>query len=224
MTKIIRKGRPFFLLGHDRSCWRLLIFLGLFALLGCTPATPTAPSGPPSADLSEEPSLGDPNAPVTIEVFSDFQCPYCARFALETFPLIRENYIDSGQVRFVFRDFPLPGHEQADEASLAANCAGEQGQFWAMHDTLFEKQGEWSGNPQAVSLFQSYAQSLGLDTSAFSTCADSGKYYSEIENDLREGIDMGVTGTPTFFLNGQPLVGAYPFSEFQRIIEEKLAS
>ncbi|MBI2844928.1 MAG: DsbA family protein [Chloroflexi bacterium] len=201
------------------------IFIAILLFFVFSPSgLPITPSTSPGSSQVEDPSLGNPQAPVTIIEYSDFQCPFCATFSLETFPLLREQYVDAGKVFFIFRDFPIPSHQQAPKAAEAGNCAAEQGQFWAMHDTLFSHQMEWQGNAQAVSLFQGYAQDLGIDSPSFSACLDSGKYAGEIQDDFQTGVDAGVTGTPTFFINDQIIVGAQPFSEFQRVIEQELSS
>ncbi len=162
---------------------------------------------------------GDSNAPVTIVEFSDFQCPYCARFYTQTLPQLEQQYIDTGKVKFVYRDFPLASHQQAQKAAEAAECAGDQGKYYEMHDILFE-----SGVNGGVDSFKQYASSLSLNTGEFDDCLDSGKYTDEVKNDLKDGQAAGVRGTPSFFINGVPLRGAQPFSAFQEIIEAELAS
>ncbi|MBR9678484.1 MAG: DsbA family protein [Nanoarchaeota archaeon] len=171
--------------------------------------------------VDDDPVKGSANAPVTIVEFSDFECPFCARFYEQTMGLIDENYIQTGKVKLVFRDFPLAFHENAQKASEAAECADEQGKFWEYHDSLFENQGEWSSI--GVNKFKEYAQELGLNTEKFDACLDSGKYASEVQKDLSDGQGYGVSGTPTFFVNGIKIVGAQPYSAFQQLIEQELA-
>jgi len=177
-------------------------------------------AGQPSRTLpgaDDDPSIGSPDAPVTIIEFSDFQCPFCARFSLDTLPQLKENYISKGKVRMVFRDFPLGFHAQALPAAEAAECADEQGKFWEMHDKIFQNQGSLG-----TSSYKQWAKDLGLDSAKFDACLDSGKYANEVNKDLQDGQSAGVSGTPTFFINGKEVVGAQPFSVFQQVIDAEL--
>ena len=176
-----------------------------------------APSGQVSAD--DDPVKGNPDAPVTIIEFSDFQCPYCASFFSDTLPQIEQNYIDTGKVKLVYRDFPLSFHANAEPAAEAAECAGEQGKYWEMHDKLFENQASLS-----AASYKQWAADLGLDTAKFDSCLDSSKYASEIQKDVQDGQAAGVSGTPTFFVNGNKVVGAQPYSVFEQAIEAALGS
>lgn len=160
-------------------------------------------------------SRGEKNAPVTIVEFSDFQCPFC-KTATATIKQVLDKY--PGQVRLVFRDFPLVSlHPQAPKAHEAARCAAEQGKFWEYHDVLFERSPRMA--PQDL---KQYAQELKLDTAAFNQCLDSGKYVAEIDKDTKEGAGLGLTGTPSFFINGRQIVGAQPLAAFQKIIDGEL--
>lgn len=167
---------------------------------------------------------GDPDAPVTIVEYSDFQCPYCQRFYLQTLPSIQENYIDTGKVKLVYRHFPLSFHQNAEIAAEAAECAGEQDDemFWAMHDMMFEN-GSGDGSGLAREDLIGYATTLGLDVDAFTTCVDENRYADKIQSDMASGVAAGVTGTPGFLVNGQLVVGAQPYSVFQAAIEAALA-
>jgi protein-disulfide isomerase len=163
------------------------------------------------------PVLGNPDAPITIIEFSDYECPYCRKWHFEVFPLIREAYPD--QVNFVFRDFPLTSiHPNAVPAGEAARCAGEQGMFWEFNEALFSMQ--YGLNLDA---YTAYAQAFGLDMAAFKECLDSARHQKEVLADLKWATDLGVRSTPTFFLNGIALVGAQPFEFFQMVIEKELA-
>jgi len=164
----------------------------------------------------DDPWIGAKDARVVIVEFSDYACPYCAKFALEVEKKIIENYKDA--VKLVFRDFPVHG-EISYKAAEAANCAREQGKFWEYHYLLFERQNEWYNN---ASKFLSYAGELGLDLEKFRACLDSGKYREEVEKDLRDGISYGVKGTPTFFINDDMVLGYRSYEEFARLIEERL--
>ena len=161
--------------------------------------------------------LGDEKAPVTIVEYSDYQCPFCERFFTESELLLRKEYIETGKVKMIYRDFPLPGHPYAMPAALAANCAKDQGKFWAYHDVLFKKQNELA-NLDYVQV----AKDLGLNTADFKSCLDSKKYQSQIQKDFEEGSNIGVNGTPTFFINGKQLVGAQPYSSFKTAIDQEL--
>jgi protein-disulfide isomerase len=162
----------------------------------------------------QDPFFGPENAQVTIIEYSDFQCPFCAR-AVPVLDQIKSVYGDS--VKFVFKDFPLSFHQFAQKAAEAGQCANDQGKFWELHDMMFANQGSID-----VGSIKGYASSLGLDTEAFNACLDSGKYAAEVQQDFNEGKAAGVSGTPTFFINGQKIVGAQPFSAFQQIIEQEL--
>lgn len=169
-------------------------------------------------DLDDDPSIGSENAPVTIVSFEDYQCPFCGRAFQQTFPLIKKDYIDKGKVKYVYRDFPLSFHPEAEPAAEAANCAGEQGKYWGMHDLIFQNQ-DTMGN----AAYKQFAQQLGLNTKQFNECLDTSKYSQEIQDDFNYGAQVGVSGTPTFFINGIRLVGAQPYQAFQQIIEAELS-
>ena len=181
-----------------------------------------------SAD--DDPIIGNPDAPIMIIEFSDFQCPFCARFHIQTLPLILEQYIDQGKVKLVFRDFPIQSiHPNALSASVAAECANEQGKFREMHDMLFDNQNQWNKQEtvDALSLFSKYATEIQLDQKTFDSCLTSGKYIEEIRKDLDDGRDYGVSGTPGFFVGNDiigfvELKGAQPFDSFKKIIDAQL--
>jgi protein-disulfide isomerase len=132
--------------------------------------------------------------------------------------------VNTGQVRYLFRNFPLYSiHPQAEKAAEAAECAGEQGKFWEMHDLLFDGQDQWSGNPGAVATFKEMAGELDLDQDQFDSCLDGGKYADKITADSEEGIAEGLSSTPSFLINDMQLAGAQPFEAFQQKIEYLLA-
>jgi len=168
----------------------------------------------------DDPSLGNPNAPVTIVEFSDFQCPYCARFFANTLGALKDKYVKTGKVRFVYRDFPLSSiHSEATGAAEAAACANEQGKFWEYHDKIFQ-------NQQALGAanYKQWAKDLGLNAAAFNQCVDARRYADEVQKDFNDGRKAGISGTPTFFINGKMVVGALPIEEFEIAIEEALAA
>jgi len=145
---------------------------------------------------------GNPDAPVTLEEFADFQCPPCSQFAPFAEELLRE--YDS-RLRVVFRNFPLPGHEHAREAALAAEAAGLQGKFWEMHDTLYREQTAWSTAPNTRELFESYAGTLGLNVDQFKNDMDSDKARERVDSDRALADFLGVKVTPTLFINNRPV-------------------
>ena len=187
---------------------------------------PTVPNVPTAAEaptidnsklVDDDAVKGDKNAPVTIVEFSDYECPFCEKFYTQTLPQIEENYIKTGKVKLIYRDFPLGFHAQAQKAAEAAECAGEQGKYYEMHNLLFEK-----GVAGGVSSFKEYAKEIKLDTTKFDQCLDSGKMSSEVQKDAADGGKYGVQGTPAFFINGKLLSGAQPYSVFQQAIEAEL--
>jgi len=162
------------------------------------------------------PSLGASDAPVAIVEFSDFQCPFCKRVepALKE---IREKYGD--KVRLVYMDFPLPMHSHALDAAKAGRCAAEQGKFWPYHDAMFADQSRES--PEDL---KATAKNLGLDTARFNACFDQAKYEAAVRADVEQGKQLGIDGTPAFFINGRMLVGAQPVENFKQMIDEELSS
>ena len=190
------------------------------------------PSIPLEISADNDPIIGNPDAPITIIEFSDFQCPFCARFHIQTLPTIMEEYIEKGTVKLVFRDFPIQSiHPNAVPASVAAECANEQGKFKQMHDILFEKQNEWSNleTVYAIELFNQYSEQINLEQEQFSSCLSTAKYVKEIQNDLNDGRTYGVTGTPEFFIGNQEmgfveLKGAQPFESFKKVIDRQLGN
>ncbi len=163
----------------------------------------------------DDPATGPENAPIVIIEFSDFQCHYCALFARETLHPLLGLY--PGQIRFVYRDFVANGPLSL-LAGIAAECANEQDAFWAYHNLLFEFQDELSRDRMLQ-----LARSTDLDLEAFSDCLDNPAFKDEVRADTRDGEELGVRGTPTFFINGRVLVGAQPLSVFVDVIDEELA-
>ncbi len=166
-------------------------------------------------DVGVNPARGNKNAKVVLIEFSDFECPFCSR-VVPTMDQIEKTYGD--KVAIYFRNFPLPFHSSAQKAAEAGQCANEQGKFWEMHDEMFANQDALS-----VDNLKSYAKGLGLDTTKFNDCLDSGKMAQVVQNDLNAGRAAGVSGTPTTFVNGKAIVGAYPFEAFQQAIDAELA-
>lgn len=187
-------------------------------------AEPT-PAGPVEVDTEGAYSIGDDDAPVVIVEFTDYQCPYCSRHFLQTYPQIKAEYVDTGKVRYVFMDFPLSSiHPQAQVAAEAARCAGEQGAYLTMHDMLFSRQQEWSGRGDVAEIFSGYVGELDLDTVAFDECLESGRQEGAVLDDLERGAALGINGTPAFFINGNFISGAQPYELFRQAIESLLAA
>ncbi len=216
---------------------------------------PTQPTQPttvkvnlPADFTKDDPFKGDKDAKVTIVEFSDFQCPFCERFFTQTLSSIEENYVDTGKVKFVFKDFPLGFHQNAQKAAEATECADEQGKFWEMHDKIFENQ-----QSLGVDNYKQWAKDLGLDTDNFDKCLDDGITASEISDDMSDGQKTGISGTPGFLIitdkknadvdllkemsDGRSLVygestdgkkvvfrisGAHPFERFKAVIDAEL--
>ncbi len=177
--------------------------------------------------VEDAPFKGDKNARVTLVEFADYQCPFCARYFRETLAQIEKDYIETGKVKYVFRDFPLKSHTQAFKAAQAAYCAGEQGKYWDMHARLF------SVEPTDWQDLSHYTQPLGLDASKFQRCLNSDQSAAKVRKDLADGQKAGVKATPTFFLgltepNGSPIkaikeiVGARPYTTFKDALDSLL--
>jgi protein-disulfide isomerase len=182
-----------------------------------TKAGVTTSLAPPrfAVEVGGAPAKGPATAPVTIVEFADFECPFCGR-VVPTLKQIAEKYGD--KVRIAFRDYPLPNHTKAPKASEAAACAADQGQFWEMYEKLFAA----GGRLDEIDL-KRYAIDLGLDSAAFYECLDSGRKAAGIAASAEAGQDLGITGTPAFFINGRLLTGAVPLERFVEVIDEELA-
>jgi protein-disulfide isomerase len=184
-------------------------------------------AAPVKAKVSSKgrPLLGDPDAPLTLVEFTDYQCPFCNRFFKTTFPALKKAYIDTGKVRFVVKDLPLPIHKNARKAAQAAHCAGDQGRFWAMHDTLYENAAELE-----ETALLGYAEALSLDLPAFRGCLASDRHFAAIDGDAAEAAAAGIRGTPGFvlglttddFIDGVHIRGAQPFAAFDKQIKALL--
>jgi protein-disulfide isomerase len=172
----------------------------------------------PRVEATPDPARvqGNPDAPVTIVEFADFQCPYC-QAVQQTLKEVLEKY--KGKVRLGFRDFPLrPIHPNAQQAAEASRCAAEQGRFWQYHDLLYQNQARLDSDG-----LKDQARTVGLNVERFEACRASGKFKAAIENDLQAGSKYGVSATPTFYINGVTLSGSQPSSAFESVIESELA-
>lgn len=220
----------------------LIVGYGLSSSLGGGTGAPSAPSAPTDdtivaaddpvpagdpADADDDAVLGDDSATVTIIEFTDYQCPFCSRHFTDTFGQIKTNYIDTGKVKYVVRDFPLSFHPNAHIGAEAAECAGEQDKYFDMHEKLFTNQDAWSSMSDAKPTLKQYAKDLGLNTSKFNSCLDNGDMVAEVDADLAAGSAAGISGTPGFWIvsdDGQSksISGAYPYATFQAAIDAML--
>lgn len=163
--------------------------------------------------------IGSESAKVTIVEFADFQCPACG----SAYPIVKQITAEYGdRVQFVYRHFPLPGHRHALDAARAAEAAGKQDKFFEMSDLLFVNQSDWSEGNNAKTLFEEYAESLGLDMEKFRSDRDAEETTSYIQKDQTDGIALGVNSTPTFYVNGEKFSGVLSYDRFKEILDERL--
>lgn len=191
--------------------------------------TPQPPASPATLSPQNELFRGDGAATVAIIEYADFECPYCGQYEHDIYPQIAKDYIETGRVKYFYRDLPLAMHPHAIIAARAAHCAGEQGKFWEMHDSLFAKQ-----NAIRDVDMPGRAKELGLDSAKFSECLSSGRFTDQITKSAEEAQKMGIGGTPTFFVGKvgtsgevtdlKMIVGARPYDAFKSAIEDSLAS
>jgi protein-disulfide isomerase len=182
-----------------------------------------------SIDVTRDPFRGAANAKVAIIEYSDYQCPFCARYEKDAYIQIMKDYVDSGKLKYVWRDLPLDMHPHAMKAAVAANCAGVQGKFWEMHDRLFANQ-----QALAPADLSKHAESLGLNVGQFQTCLDSDTFDGDIKTDIAEAAKANINGTPSFLIgvvqpNGsvkivKKLVGARPYADFKAAIDSAITA
>jgi hypothetical protein len=179
------------------------------------PAVIGASGGPAGGNGRDDPSWGPANAKVTMVEFGDFECSYCRQWYATVYGQLYANY--SGKIRFVFRDFPLSFNPNAQPAAIAADCAGAQGRYWDYFQLLY-------GDPRGLGsvMYNTYAEELGLNLSAFTSCIASNKYANEIDLDMQDGQRVGVNGVPAFFINDRLISGLQPYETFRQVIEEEL--
>lgn len=207
------------------TCTVYLVTVGFFFLMAAAVL-----SGQPSDLLAraDDRVRGDPQAPVTLIEYSDFTCGFCLKFFRETWPRLRADYIETGKVRFLYRDFPRGFQGPGLDAAVAARCAGNQGRYWQMHDRLF-------GDDRRLGPadLQRHAQTIGLDLPLFSKCLEEAPHTDAIRRDREEGVRLGFVGTPGFVLlrtqgTGQQrpiaIPGAVPFKVFQEQIDRLLGA
>jgi protein-disulfide isomerase len=198
----------------------LIAIIAIGFLLMRTDKTQTVDSGKIIRDDSH--MTGSQGAKMTIVEFGDYQCPSCGA----AHPILKQilaQYQSNPNFNFVFRNFPLPMHANALPAAEAAEAAGAQGKYWEMHDKLYENQGEWSENINALAVFANYAQQIGLDVDKFTTDIRNSKYKDFISADANDALALSLNATPTFFVNGTMQVGVPDYNALKKTIDEALA-
>lgn len=168
------------------------------------------------------PVMGDKNAKVKVVEFADFQCPFCEQWFKSVEPTLISDYVKTGKVAFYWRDYAFLGQEST-WAAEAARCANDQGKFWEYHDYLYNHQGQENSGAFNKDKLEGFAADLGLDTASFNSCLESDKYSKEVAADQADGQKASVSGTPTVFVDGQPIVGAQPLDAFKTLIDQELA-
>jgi protein-disulfide isomerase len=198
-------------------------------LLQTRPAAADALPTDPIA-IASKPFKGSGTAKVALIEFSDYQCPFCGRYTEDILPQIRADYVETGKIKYVFRDMPLSFHKNAFKAAEAAHCAGAQGKFWEMHDALFQNQSALAPEQLAA-----HAKTVGVDDEKFQQCLDSGKFAADINKDIADAGAAGITGTPSFLVGViqpgdgrvkvvQKVVGAKPYAEFKAALDAALGA
>lgn len=195
------------------------------------PSAPTAPTAPnqPQAPTNvnvkvdaNDPVRGNPSAKLTVVEFADYQCPYCARFQTDTLPSIIKDYVDTGKVKFVFKNLAFLGKESTDAAN-AALCAKEQNKFWEYHDKLFGSQNGENQGGFNLDKLKGFAVDLGLNAGQFNDCLDKQKYNAQVTADAAEANRNGFQSTPSTAVGSTPLIGAMPYAQFQTTVDAELA-
>ncbi len=184
------------------------------------PSTPAGSGGASTAAVGA--AIGSPNAPVKMDAYSDFQCPFCRMFATDTEKRIFSEYVTTGKVYFTYKHFIVIGAESV-AAAQSAECAGKQGQFWQYHDKLFAGQAGDNQGAFATANLKRWARDLKLDGAAFDKCLDGEEFAAKGRNDSQEAANRGARSTPTFFINGQMVAGAQPFDAFKKVIDASLS-
>lgn len=189
-------------------------------------AAPQAPAAPDPVQVKKDlkmghlPVDGNENAKITMVEFSDFECPFCGKFYTDTLGQLKKEYVDTGKMKIYYRHYPLSFHPKAVPLAQASECANDQGAFWKMHDKIFENNSTVAN--MTDDQIKQWGADLGLDTAKFNDCYDNKAHQKEIDEDMAAGTAVGVSGTPTFYINGKQLVGAQPFAAFKAIIDEEL--
>jgi protein-disulfide isomerase len=184
-----------------------------------SPAAVSPAPEPLVAAADQSRILGDTAAPVWVVIVSDFQCPYCKVWHDETFPALKREFVDKGQVRLAYLNLPLPQHQHARTTAELALCAGAQGRFWEYHDALFDTQAEWSRMPSGTTYFDTLSSRAGVDRSQLRSCMERGTMRALVEADFQRGMEAKVGSTPSFFIgNDTRLQGVQPIAAFRQAI------
>lgn len=162
---------------------------------------------------------GSESAPVEITEYADYQCPFCQTFATLQMPTIDQRLIQTGRLRWRYRDFPLQQHQYSKIAAHSAACADEQGKFWAQHERIYEGQPEWSASKDGAAIFRGYAKEVGLDLGRYDACMASGKYWGRIQASYDEGVRAGVSSTPTLLVGGRLYQGRFDSDAIKRLVD-----
>lgn len=189
-------------------------------------AAPTAPSAPTKVNIkvtADDPFLGNANAKLTVVEFGDYQCPFCGRFFKDTEPQLKKDYVDTGKIKFVFKNLAFLGKESTDAAN-AALCAKEQNKFWEYHDQIYSSQSGENQGTFSIDNLKKFATDLGLNSSRFNQCLDSQKYNAQVLADTAEANKNGFQSTPSTAVGDTPVIGAQPYSAFKTIIDQKLSA
>jgi protein-disulfide isomerase len=167
-------------------------------------------------------ALGDEKAPVTIVEWANYQCHYCEQFAAQTKGQLISEYVDTGKVRFLYRDFPFSGQGNVVRASSAAACANDQGRYWDYHDVLYRAREDWGSLSGAAldAKLVDYASQIGLDGGALGSCINSGKHVQDVNNDASAAVNFGLSGTPAFIIDGYAYEGAMPIEAFRKVLAD----
>lgn len=168
--------------------------------------------------------LGSDTAPVTIVEYADFQCPACGKFAVLTEPDVRTRLVNTGRVRWIFRDFPLDGHPNSMPAHLAAACAGEQGKFFQMHDELYFNQGRWALEARPQRQFRAYARAIGLDLGRYDDCVASKRYLGRLTAMKDNALSRGINETPTFEIDNRRMSGYIDYDSLKALVDRAAGS
>jgi protein-disulfide isomerase len=200
-----------------------VIGIAILAYLTTRPKTVSIP-----VDVTIQPSdtsgfrgylKGSPEAPVEITEFADYQCPFCQTFATLQMPTIEERLINTGRLRWRYRDFPLQQHSFARLAAHSAACADEQGKYWPQHNRIYEGQQDWAESRDAGAVFRQYAQATGLDLGRYDSCMEAGKYAGRIQASLNEGVQVGVNSTPTLLVGDRLYRGRFDSDAITKLVD-----
>ncbi len=185
---------------------------------------PAVQSAAQEDQLIAQRTKGRPTAPVTVYEISDFQCPFCAEYALQTAPVLDREYVQTGKVKVTFVNFPLPMHRNAEPAAELAMCAARQGKFWALHDLLFRTQRRWQGLAEPGSFFLGLADSVGANRDSITACVRDGATRALVRSDAEGAVRSGAHSTPTFYIEGGLVVGAQPVEVFRSVLDSIVRS